>query len=321
MEDNDPRVGKERIAGRGDETVAGREGARESWNGAAAPGATRDYANARSEEPDRRTREIRRDIERTREDMAETVDAIQDRLSPRNLASNAVDSVRSAASEKARELGETEPVQYARANPIPTAMVGVGIAGLAWLAFGGRDADRYGSRRSSRSRSDWRSNAGYYEVDDERGRSHTERFAHGGSAADYTPGLGNRSSSESFGRSFGSPSSRYGNPGRLDLTTNQLQRSWNENPLLMGAAAAVLGAIVGMAVPETERENELMGETRDSMIDGVQQTVRDKVDQVQQAASTAVGQVQNAVGLTGETPAADKRPAPGKPGSTDFGRS
>jgi hypothetical protein len=319
MEDNNPRVGKERIGGRGDESVAGREGA-ESWSGAAAPDSTR-YPNARSEEPDRRTREIRRDIERTREDMAETVDAIQDRLSPRNLASNAVDSVKTAASEKARELVETEPVQYVRANPIPTAMVGVGIAGLAWLAFGGREADRYGARRPSRARKDWRSNAGYYEVDDDRGQAHTERFAHGSSAADSTPGMGYRGSSESFGRSFGSPTARYGNPGRLDLTTSQLQRSWNENPLLMGAAAAVLGAIVGMAVPETDRENALMGETRDSMVEGVQQTVRDKVDQVQQAASNVVGQVQDAVGLTGEPPAGDKRPMPGKPGSPDLGRS
>ena len=169
-------------------------------------------------------------------------------------------------------------MQYVRANPIPTAMVGVGIAGLAWLAFGGREADRYGARRSSRGRRDWRSNAGYYEVDDNRGNAHTERFAHASSAADYTPGMGYRGASESFGRSFGSVSARYGNPGRLDLTTNQLQRSWNENPLLIGAAAAVFGAIVGLAVPETDRENELMGETRDSMIEGVQQTVRDKVD-------------------------------------------
>ena len=319
MEDNNPRVGKERIGGRGDDGVTGRENAADTWSGAAAPEGTRDYANARSEEPDRRTREIRRDIERTREDMAETVDAIQDRLSPRNLASNAVDSVRTAATEKARELTETEPVQYVRANPIPTAMVGVGIAGLAWLAFGGREGDRYGSRSASRGRRDWRSSAGYYEVDDARGRAHTERFAHGSSTPDATPAMGYRGSSESFGRSSASASARYGNPGRLDLTTNQLQRSWNENPLLIGAAAAVLGAIVGMAVPETERENELMGETRDSMIEGVQQTVRDKVDQVQQAASHAVGQVQNAVGLPGDTPG-EKRPAPGKPGATDLGR-
>ena len=82
--------------------------------------------------------------------------------------------------------------------------------------------------------------------------------------------------------------------GDYDFFPNQLRRTWNESPLLIGAAAAVLGAIAGLAVPETERENELMGETRDSMLDTVQETVRDKVTEVQQAATNAASLVQDA---------------------------
>ncbi|HEX6974415.1 MAG TPA: DUF3618 domain-containing protein, partial [Vicinamibacterales bacterium] len=243
MEDNNSRVGKERIGGRGDEYISGRENAESNATNRTA--ATPNTA-ARPDDTTRRTREIRRDIERTREDMSETVDAIQDRLRPGNLASNAVESVRNTASEKARDLAETEPVQYVRANPIPTAMVGIGIAGLAWLAFGGRDANRYETRRYRGGRNDWRANAGYYEVDDELGRSHTERFSHGGSAADYTPGMSYGESNRSFGgRPFGNTEysgtsrSSFGNTGRLNVDTgrmtNQVQRTWNENPLLMGA--------------------------------------------------------------------------------------
>ena len=85
------------------------------------------------------------------------------------------------------------------------------------------------------------------------------------------------------------------------------------------------GAIVGMAVPETERENELMGETRDNVIEGVQQTVREKVEKVQEAASNVVGQVQNAVGLTGDESSKQENRTigsqPAKPGATDLGRS
>ena len=86
-----------------------------------------------------------------------------------------------------------------------------------------------------------------------------------------------------------------------DYLPAQLRRTWNETPLLIGAASAILGAIVGLTVPETNRENQLMGETRDNMLDTVQETVRDKVNQVQQAATDAAGIVQeaakNAVGL------------------------
>src|SRR5574338_20449 len=152
MEDNNSRVGEERIGGRGDDSVSGRANA--GSPAASRTPASRGDSASRTDDPARRTREIKRDIERTRDDMSETVEAIQDRLRPGNIASNAVESVRSTASEKAREFADAEPVQYVRANPIPTAMVGIGIAGLAWLAFGGRDANRYGSRRYSGKRAD-----------------------------------------------------------------------------------------------------------------------------------------------------------------------
>jgi hypothetical protein len=40
-----------------------------------------------------------------------------------------------------------------------------------------------------------------------------------------------------------------------------------------------------------------MGETRDDLVEGVQQVVKDKVQAVENAATKAVSQVQQAVGL------------------------
>ncbi|MGH9373231.1 MAG: DUF3618 domain-containing protein, partial [Vicinamibacterales bacterium] len=97
-----------------------------------------------------RTREIRAEIEQTREDMSETVNAIQERLRPSTLASDAASSVKQAAIEKARDVADSDSVMYVRANPIPTAMVGVGIAGLVWLAArsgNGSSLNRSYSRR------------------------------------------------------------------------------------------------------------------------------------------------------------------------------
>ena len=76
-----------------------------------------------------------------------------------------------------------------------------------------------------------------------------------------------------------------------------LRRTWDENPFLIGAAAAVVGALVAAAVPATESENRLMGESRDNLVEGVQQAVKDKVQAVENAATNAVSQVQQAVGL------------------------
>ena len=43
----------------------------------------------------------------------------------------------------------------------------------------------------------------------------------------------------------------------------QLHRMASENPLLVAAGAVLIGAAFGLALPETERENSLMGEARD----------------------------------------------------------
>jgi uncharacterized protein DUF3618 len=362
MDDKTKGIGVERTSGRSDEYISGREaldtdgriGERgtsripsrsSSATGAGTSGDT--TRNLSTDEPvDERTREIREEIEQTRGEMSETVNAIQDRLRPGNIAANAADSVkntvRSVASEKAqvvtdraRDMADSEPVQYVRANPIPTAMIGIGIAGLTWLALGGRDARPSSRYRSGRTSRDWRRLAPYTEDDRYyRGRSGYSGYAREGAysgeagfgdagfgetgypgqggyetASAYNPDLsqGSRGYSSSYGNArdtTGSGGSSWtGEVGqeaqdvgrRAQQTTRRaqrtVQRAWQQNPLMMGAASAVLGLIVGMAVPQTEIENEYMGEARDNAIEGVQQTVRDTVNKVQDAATSAVGLV------------------------------
>ena len=268
MDEQNPRVTADDLRGRRDEAVAG-YGDRE-----------RRRVESLDEAATTRTREIRAEIAQTRGELSETVDAIQDRLRPSNLASQAASSVKEAALDKAHEVAESEPVIYVRANPIPTAMVGIGLIGATWLALGGRDGHSrgYGSTTSS----SWRRR--YPDRSDYR----TDRIAQlerPRATDDYESSATGRDTL-AYRRSAAPP-------------TGGLRRAWNANPLLIGAAAALAGAVVGLSVPETEREHQLMGEARDAMLDTVQETVRDKVDQVQQAASDAVNTVQKIA--TGET--------------------
>jgi len=64
--------------------------------------------------------------------------------------------------------------------------------------------------------------------------------------------------------------------GKAADQLEQLSRRFRENPFLIGAAAAVVGALVAAAVPATESENRLMGESRDTLVEGVQQAVKDR---------------------------------------------
>jgi ElaB/YqjD/DUF883 family membrane-anchored ribosome-binding protein len=103
------------------------------------------------------TMQIRAEIEQTRGDLSETIDAIQDRLNPQTLVEQAKDSVRETATgvvEQAKEtvrdatIGRAEQMvndvgatargtgssimETIRQNPVPAALAAVGI-GWLWM--------------------------------------------------------------------------------------------------------------------------------------------------------------------------------------------
>jgi len=65
---------------------------------------------------------------------------------------------------------------------------------------------------------------------------------------------------------------------------DSFQRTLRENPLAVGAAALVLGTAVGLALPMTRKENELMGETRDSAMEKVQSVAQETMEKAGQVA-------------------------------------
>jgi len=76
-----------------------------------------------------------------------------------------------------------------------------------------------------------------------------------------------------------------------------------ENPLAIGAVAIAVGAAVGLLLPETPKEHQIMGEARDNLMnqaqDAVQNTVQ-KVQRVADQAQTAVKQEAQNQGLVGD---------------------
>jgi len=92
----------------------------------------------------RSTREIERDVERTRSDIEDTVEALRDKMS--------IGQIVDEAAHYFRDSGGTEALSnfaaQARANPMPLALVGIG---LAWLMSGrGQPAmSSYASYRGS----------------------------------------------------------------------------------------------------------------------------------------------------------------------------
>jgi len=282
---------------------------------------------------DERTREIRDEIEETRVEMAETIDAIQEKLKPRNIVASATDRVKNAATERVREMADTasqtaqQAMDYTRdatrgmsdrvrQNPLPLALIGLGAAWL--IARQASSNDRY---RRRRDQGDYREYGGEWTrdeplYDDQSDNGLAARIRNNPIPATLA-GVGltwlafsNTESSEwqyssrwrdasREGEGLGESASQIASRTReyaSDATDsmrrmvrrrqNQLQRAVQENPLLVGAGALMLGAAFGMAVPETDTENELMGDARDTVVGRARDMARDAANQVQDAAST-----------------------------------
>jgi ElaB/YqjD/DUF883 family membrane-anchored ribosome-binding protein len=81
----------------------------------------------------------------------------------------------------------------------------------------------------------------------------------------------------------------------MQTAQTRVERIVRERPLVAGAAALGIGAAVSMMLPKTEREDELLGETRDAVVDRAKDVARNTV----QAAQGVVDSVQQ---LTGRPP-------------------
>ncbi len=211
--------------------------------------------------------ETRIEIEQTRADMSETIDAIQERLSPQNLkeeardrvrevASEATDRARDAAMEKAQGA-KTTVMQTIKQNPVPVALTGIG---LGWLAM------------SSRQQSSGGSSAGRA-VSQAQDKAQQQASQLGHQAQD-----------------------------QARRAKGEFQRMLQQNPLAVGALAVGLGVAVGLVIPETGKEDQVMGEARDSLAEKAQEKAQDTKGRIQPVAEHAQGTVKeeaNKQGLTG----------------------
>lgn len=74
-----------------------------------------------------------------------------------------------------------------------------------------------------------------------------------------------------------------------------------ENPLAVGVATLALGVLGGLALPSTRKEDELLGETRDRVLDQIQEVGQEALEKGKQVAETAVETLKEEAGNAGLT--------------------
>jgi ElaB/YqjD/DUF883 family membrane-anchored ribosome-binding protein len=258
----------------------------------------------RHDEESRRPEEIEDDIERTRAEVSSTIDAIQSKLTPGQLMDQAVEYFRhSGPADFGANLGNT-----VRDNPMPVALIGVG---LAWLMMSGqRSGDHYRSRYAARPyegyESDWAARDAAFDEDGTYGDMKERAGETARSLKDKASELGHRMSEgvssagaqaretvqqyrERMGASAGGARARIDD---LSLRSQQqyhrardnMSHMIDEQPLVLGAIGIAIGAALGAALPSTRQEDEWMGRTRDDLVEGAKSTAREQADTVKGAA-------------------------------------
>ena len=215
--------------------------------------------------------QIRAEIEDTRAEMSQTINEIQERLSPDHLMGQVKETVRDATIGKVERVVEkvgetiseiTEPAREVAGlagnaikevgttvadkiwkNPISVALIGLGVGMLVVRNF-----STGGTRSTGRTLPNRRSNYALGDVKE--------------TATDLASRA--KDSASAVGSRFG--------------------EVLRENPLAVGAVAVAAGTAVGLILPSTQFESEYIGETGEKLVESVEDVARDALGKVQDAA-------------------------------------
>jgi hypothetical protein len=203
-------------------------------------------------------------------------------------------------------------VDTVRNNPVPAAIMGVG---LAWLLMN--------RSKSSKERGGGSAGAGA----SAKGGQLLETAKHAVSDAGSAVSGATRQVSDATGRRLQQVADAAGNAvhGVADATASiahgasdaasrladqasdaaasvaegvkrveaGFQTQLKENPLALGAAALAIGAVVGFSLPSTLREDALMGETRDRLLEQAGGAAHDAVTLASHLADQALEGIKN----------------------------
>ncbi|GAA4454200.1 DUF3618 domain-containing protein [Novipirellula rosea] len=101
---------------------------------------------------------------------------------------------------------------------------------------------------------------------------------------------GTRRGSRRAGRYASSASDRAGEQASAayDATARRIRRAHDESPLALGLGVLALGALAGALIPRTRREDELMGEASDELVEQAKQASQEVYEEGREAVQRTV---------------------------------
>jgi len=223
---------------------------------------------------------------------------VQARAALREATIGKVETMAHTASERAGGWRQTL-VETVKANPLPAAVVGLGLGWMFLNRPGKAETGSYGSPAGPRRYAPPAYGAGVYGGGGFEPVS-SERPGVGGLAENgqQTVGRAAEKAQQTASQVAGQVQETGGQvvdqvQAQASRAQSFLQHQLEENPLLVGAVALALGGVLASTVPMTPREDELMGDARDRVMGTASELTQDTmdrvgrvVDEVQSAAKT-----------------------------------
>lgn len=243
--------------------------------------------------------DIERENEQIRADMGRTLAALERKLSPGQLLDRALGMLRDNSGDTVMKLG-----QSVKQNPLPLILTTVGIAWMvaanrrsATMADGAFDRmngepPEYGtddySARGDAAEADTESESGLQRTMQAAKQKVASAKARVGEAVNAAGERLHRTTDEA-GEGTSARMHRVAQSARLQgqRARHSLERLMDEQPFALGALGIAIGAIIGAVLPATEREDQLLGEKRERVLDQVKQAGSRKYEEVRTTAKQA----------------------------------
>ncbi|MDP3492233.1 MAG: DUF3618 domain-containing protein [Hyphomonadaceae bacterium] len=252
--------------------------------------------------------EVEREVEASRGELDRTMEALKDKMTPGQLFDEATRAMGGAGQQVFSKF-----VEQARENPMPLAVMGLG---LAWLMTSSNKT-RYApsSPLEPRSFSSDRGGASLGEVlhnveaKASDAMSTVKDKASDAVAAAKEKLASATSEAGAAGRnlsaSAGSAVEKAGAYGRQ--AQRGLMDALDREPLLIGGLAALVGAAIGAALPSTQVEDQMVGSTRDRLVDKGKDALQEGLEKAGEVAQSAYETVKSELHMSGDAAAAQEQ--------------
>ena len=290
----------------------------------------------------RSSTKIESDIRQTRGRMDATLNELGDRLTARSLLNSALDwwESRSVGARTGGAKKDTYQAvaRHVKEHPIPALLVG---AGLAWMIIDATtsDEEKEGSYSGPAPYSGTRSGAATpYDPSEYQGNNQTEtggesgpgfaesakgKLEHakkavadvagatkekagalGDAASEAAEDVGRRAQEVyQEGRSTALKMGRSIESG-YHSSAKQLENAMEDYPLAVGIGFAALGALIGVLLPCTRREDELLGEQSDQLVKATKEKGQELLERGKVVAERVAGSALDEARQQGLTPEA-----------------